>query len=55
MDANLPETGVVKLKDVQSTADRRMIIPSVRIKWRQEGRYVYEPNEAAYSDFMVSA
>lgn len=42
----------VRLKDTYGPLDSRMIIPSIRIKWKQEGRFAYEPNETAYSDYM---
>jgi hypothetical protein len=44
----------VRLKETTGPSDNRMIIPSIRIKWKQEGRFVYEPNETAYSDYMVN-
>jgi hypothetical protein len=44
----------VQLKDKFGPTDCRMIIPSIRIKWKQEGRFAYEPNETNYSDYMVN-
>jgi hypothetical protein len=51
---NESHPGQVKLKSTSGPTDCRMIIPSIRIKWKQEGRFAYEPNETAYSDYMVN-
>lgn len=54
MAATANQTCQIRLKDKQLGQDRRMVIPSVRIKWKEGSRYVYEPNEAVTSDFMVN-